>query len=166
MTLFFFFFSSWSYDKSVRIETDSNQFWGKRQLKTWDSYFVISNSCTSPTFGETPKEQCLCSLFSSFVPQQVTCDSAFVEIVSTQIGPTNISYCGLRGFSLKHIFNHGVKSRVPLGEEKGRLKSNLLCSNHRTKAKMWPEKFMYVMGFRRNQAFEATKGLFFHLKLL
>lgn len=70
--------------------------------------------------GGIPKQQYVLThtLFSTTPPQQVTCDSLFEEIVSTQIHPTNISYYGLQGFSLKNNLNRGVKSLVPLGKKR------------------------------------------------
>lgn len=54
----------------------------------------------------------------------MTCDSLFEEIVSTQIRPTNISYYGLRGFSLKNNLSPQGEKSCSAWEEKGRTESN------------------------------------------
>lgn len=136
---------SWSFERTVRIKTDFTQFEGKRWFKA-SSFLMSQIPALHLSLAEYLKDNTSLHTFSYFMPQQVTCDSLYVEIVSTQIGPTNISYCGLQGFSLKHIFNYGVKSLVPLGEEKGRIKSNPCAATTELKPKC-DQKSLYFYGF-------------------
>lgn len=84
----------------------------------WPKFPHFHNPASLGEEGSSNNNTSWHTLFSTTLPWQVTCDSLFEEIVSTQIRPTNISYYGLQGFSLKNNLNHGVKSLVPLGKKR------------------------------------------------
>lgn len=131
--------------------------------------FNASNSSSSPIFGRIPKEQYISARFS------------FLHATACDLWQPLCGDCIHSNRSNKYIllWSAGIfpEAYLQLWGEKScsawwRIRSDQiqsLCSNHRTKAKVWPEKFRFLWVSLETKLLKQQKVYFiyfFNLKVL